>query len=179
MQERVAEIGRQAGNRQLELVPLLALASTLADRGARARVRPLISRLDRLVPQDAWMRFLLDDAKALVAAFDGDFVPARQLVEPYLSEGASEKVPCFLAGMIALWTGDRVLARRALAVAERTVYAKGAFATALQWLRAVEPLIDDDLDAARRLLHDPAPWVMASSSARLRFWRAEVGARGG
>ncbi len=174
MQERVAEIGRAAGNRQLELVPLLALTSTLADRGALARARPLIAWLDRHVPHDAWMRFLLDDAHALVAAFDGEFAPARRLVEPYLYDAASEKVPCFLAGMVALWTGDVTLAHRALAVAERIVYAKGAFATALQWLRGLVSLVDDDLEAAREHLDDPAPWVMVSSSARLRCWRAEL-----
>ena len=154
MQERVAEIGRQAGNRQLELVPLLALASTLADRGARARVRPLISRLDRLVPPgrlDALPARRREGA--LVAAFDGDFVPARQLVEPVPERGAAEKVPCFLAGMIALWT-RRPCACSPMPSPSQSgpCYREGAFATALQWLRAVEPLIDDDLDAARRLL---------------------------
>ena len=58
--------------------------------------------------------------------------------------------------------------------ADRTIYAQGAFATALRWLRAVPCLLADDLEAARDILDDPAPWVMITSSARLRTWRAEL-----
>ena len=173
-QERVAEIGRAAGNRKLELVPLLALAGTLADRGARARVRPLIARLERHVPRDAWMHFLLDDARTIAAAFGGELAEARRLAEPYLSDPSSDRVPCLLAGLVALWTEDLDFARRAVMAADRTIYAQGAFATALRWLRAVPCLLADDLEAARDLLDDPAPWVMITSSARLRTWRAEL-----
>ena len=64
--------------------------------GARARVRPLIARLERHVPRDAWMHFLLDDAHGRRGAFGGEFAQARRLVEPYLIDPSSDRVPCLL-----------------------------------------------------------------------------------
>src|SRR5262249_1015005 len=111
--ERAAEPGRAARNRQLAVVPPLSLAATptgagerargggkggggvvgvlrrgatLAGQGGRARARPLVAWLDRHVPRDAVMRFLLDASHANAAAFDGDFAGAQARFEPYLQE---------------------------------------------------------------------------------------------
>jgi len=172
--EHVSQLGRAAGSASLEIVPLLTLNSTLADKGALARVRPLIAWLDRHVPRDATMRFLLDDAHAYVSAFDGEFEAARGRVEPHLVD-AGDLASCFMVANIALWTCDLPFARRAAATIERKVFPPGPFTTSVRWLRAVVPLLEDDLDsAARHLADDPAPWLMASASARIRYLGAEV-----
>src|SRR4029077_19248828 len=74
-----------------------------------------------------------------------------------------------------LWTMDLPLARRALAAAERWWGLSGAFLTSVRCLRALRALIEDDIEAAARLLEeDPAPWRMTTASSRLRCLGAEV-----
>ena len=171
--ERAAEAGRAAGNRNLEVESLLTIAGLLAQQGERGRVRRLLAWLDRYIPPDAVMRFLLDQAHANAIAFDGDFAGARARLEPYLDRSCEFGIATQV-GLIGLWSEDAPLARRAVAAAERNL-AAGAFATAMSWLRAVVPLVEGDLDAARRQLGDePSPWTIGTSSFRLRCMGAEV-----
>src|SRR5262249_51211491 len=165
--ERAAELGRAAGNRELEVVALLSLASTLAGQGERARARPLVAWLDRHVPRDAVMRFLLDASHANAAAFDGDFAGAQARFEPYLQERPQLGMMA-QSGLVALWAQDGAGARRALAAAERHP-AFRAWATTMAWVRAVVPLLEGGLEAACRTLDDePAPWLMGTASFRIR-----------
>src|SRR5205823_591687 len=115
-------------------------ASRTAKRGELVRVRRLLAWLYRHVPPDAGMRFLLDQTHANAKAFDGDFAGARARLEPYLDRSCEFSVATQV-GLIALWTEDAPLARRAVAAAERNL-AAGAFATAMSWLRAVVPLVE-------------------------------------
>ena len=171
--ERAAEAGRAAGNRNLEVMSLLTIASLLAQQGERGRVRRLLAWLDRHVPPDAVMRFLLDQTHANAMAFDGDFAGARARLEPYLDRSCEFSIATQV-GLIALWTEDAPLARRAVAAAERNL-AAGAFATAVSWLRAVVPLVEGRFDDALRALgEEPSPWTMGTSSFRLRCMGAEV-----
>jgi predicted ATPase/class 3 adenylate cyclase/DNA-binding CsgD family transcriptional regulator len=171
--EQVAEMGRTAGNEHLEGISLLTLASTVAFQGDRARLGPLLAWLDRHVPADACMRFLLDNAHAWAAAFDGRFDVVRDRVAPYL-DGVCPFAIATQAGLVGLWTEDAALVERAIRAAERNTFT-GAFASSVCWLRAVRPLLAGDLDEARRLLDvDPAPWLMMSASASLRLMAAEL-----
>src|SRR5439155_15625446 len=171
--EQAAEAGRSAGNEQLEAAALLTLASTVAFQGDRSRLGPLLAWLDRHVPGDACMRFLLDNAHAWAAAFDGRFEIARARVLPYLT-GACPFAIATQAGMIGLWIEDAALVEHAIRAAERN-FSTGAFVTSMCWLRALRPLLAGDLDEAARLLaDDPAPWLMMSASATFRMLAAEV-----
>jgi hypothetical protein len=142
-------------------------------QGDRARLGPLLAWLDRHVPGDACMRFLLDNAHAWAAAFDGDFARARARVLPYLDEAGPFAIVT-QAGFIGLWSEDAPLVERAIAAADRNASA-GAFATSVAWLRAIRPLLAGDAEEAGRLLaDDPAPWLMVSASATFRLMASEM-----
>lgn len=175
--ERVAEAGRAHANEELEVSALLTLASTIAFQGDRTRLASLLPWLDRHVPADACLRFLLDNAHAWAPALDGRFDAARARIEPYL-DGACPFPIATQAGTIGLWTADVPLVDRAIAVAERN-FSAGAFATSLAWLRALRPLVAGDVAAARRLLDaDPAPWLMTSASITFGILAAEAALAG-
>jgi hypothetical protein len=171
--EQAADAGRDAGNAHLEGIALLTLASTVSFQGDRARLGPLLAWLDRHVPGDACMRFLLDNAHAWAAAFDGDFARARARMLPYLDEAGPFAIVT-QAGMIGLWSQDAVLVDRSIVAAERNASA-GAFATSLAWLRAIRPLVAGEVHEVDHLLaDDPAPWLMLSASATFRLMAAEI-----
>jgi predicted ATPase len=170
--EQAAEVGRAATNALLEGTALLALSSTLATIGERTRLHALLPWLDRHVPADAQMRFLLDHAYACVAAYDADFTTARERVASYL-DGACPVPIATQAGLTGLWTSDPVLVRKAIDVAEQS-FSIGAFATSMRWLHALAPLLGGDLEAAEQHLDDPAPWLMPTASTRIFLMRAEI-----
>jgi predicted ATPase/class 3 adenylate cyclase/DNA-binding CsgD family transcriptional regulator len=171
--EQVAEVGRTVGNENLEGTALLSLASSVAYQGDAARLAPMLWWLDRHVPADACMRFLLDNAHAWSAAFEGRFEAARGRVLPYL-QGTCPSAVATQAGLIGLWTEDADLVDRAIRAGERT-FSTGAFVTSMRWLAAIPPLLAGDLEDARRLLaDDPAPWLMVSASATFRIMAAEL-----
>jgi predicted ATPase len=175
--EQTGELGRSLGNENLEGTSLLALASTVAYLGDAARVASLLPWLERNVPADACMRFLLDNAHAWTAAFEGRLDVARARVLPYLDTACPFAIATQI-GVIGLFTEDADLVDGAIRAAERN-FSTGAFVTSMRWLRAIRPLLAGDLDEAGRLLaDDPAPWLMLSASANLRIMAAELAQRG-
>ncbi len=171
-QERASELGRASGNRFLEVVPLLALASSMAAHGERDRLHALLPWLDRRVPADAQMRFLLDHALASAASFDGDFTAARACLEPHVTRSCTVPIASQLS-LIGLWTEDAALSRRAVQTVERS--ALGAFAHTVTWMRAIVPMVESDLEAARAILeHDGSVWLMGTAFLRARCLATEI-----
>jgi len=140
------EAGREVGSRALECSAAARLAAVLARRGDCAGARPLLDWLDHHLPEDAWFRFLVDLARAAAAAYSGDFALARRRLAPHLaSRWTGVGV---LAGNIGLWTADRELIGRAIAIADRRL-GSGPFRHAESLLLAYRALLADDAAAAR------------------------------
>ena len=104
--ERAAAFGtRGIGPLRRAHSPLGARRASLASHGERARVDALLPWLDRRVPADAWMRFLLDNAYASAACFEGNFDAARSRLKSRCVALVTTPTASQI-GLIALWTGE-------------------------------------------------------------------------
>jgi predicted ATPase/DNA-binding CsgD family transcriptional regulator len=147
---RALDDARLAGNRTLEVGAVGQLAILLMQIGDRGGARPYLAWLDRHVPPNARVGFLLEVSQGLAATYDGDFAAGLRLVRARLEEGR-DPAPVVLAGLIAFWTEDMALAKRAVDLVDR-LPDNGMFDVFICLTRTTSCKLSGDLDGARRHL---------------------------
>ena len=115
--------------------------------GEIRRTRQALEALDQQRSAQAGEWFGVHLARSLVAAADGDFAKADQLIRPYRYTGLATATDC----LVALAYGDVELARGAEERASSMTFV-GFQASFLPWAQACRSLLEKDTEAARHAL---------------------------
>jgi len=147
---RALDDARACGSRNLEIGVMANLAMLLTQIGDRTNALPLLAWLDRHLPADSPMSFLLVVARALANTYDGAFDDAIAALRPCFEEPREVGIGA-CAAVVAFYREDKELAKMAVAVAERCNM-KGIFEAAKWMTVASSAILDCDFEAARRAL---------------------------
>lgn len=157
---RALDDARACGSRNLEIGSVANLAMLLTQIGDRANALPLLAWLERHLPADSPMTFLLVVACAVANTYDGAFDDAVAALRLHFEKPHEIGIgPA--AALVAYLTEDRELAQTALAVVERS-NVTGVFEGAKWWAVASLAVLDGNVAEARRSFRrgvavDPLP----------------------